>query len=535
MSVVKVFCSLVLFITLCASNSKALTDVDTIVVVDDRSYAVADFKIWWERYRDTPEQQIETIDSFIDWQLLLHEAKRMELDSLPGYQRKIEIFMNSRILMLLKNEEVDAKINLPDSLLYEHYLSEYTPARLVSLIECGSAELAERIAQIGSKQLNMQLLTEYSDQHSGSFVVHSPQWLRPQTTPVKWKSLLPTVRANGLSKSFTLDNHKVGLLFVAEEHGASDADFAAKKKNIVYELRKKKDQELTEKLLIDLRKKYNVRVDQLLLDEINLLSPDVSRLDDIVINSDKSTVTVRYFIEQCQRDQAFLQNKDRGDAKIQQAVKNQMANAMISNSLVSWEALDRHYEDVPPFKWDLQFYKEYRLVKEIENRLYSDVNISADVVSSFYQGHQEKFMQPEKVKVLILQDSKEKIFTVWTKSLVGGDPLEVAKTLGIATVTDLDNELPLTHFHPETVKMLGSLKVGEVSAPYIENGSSTLVKLYSRTKSRIEPLEKMRDGMQNMLMQQAKEKKRNDFLSNLKQTSVITVDTKRWQQLLEGD
>lgn len=519
-----------LFIT--SQSSATVKATDNLLQIGGRSYSVGDFKNWWERFRDDKSQKIDGIDTYIEWLLFLDEAKKMELDSLPEYRRKVDVFIKSRTLMLYKNEAIDSKIKLSDSFLYEIYLKDYVPRRLVSLIECNNFASAKKISDYAINDLNITTINSFVDQFPDDYVVHSSQWLRPLITPENWKKVLDNSKENSLSAPFLLDNERAGVLFVEQVNLATDTDFSSKKDTIFMRSRKKISQELTEKLLISLKKKYNVTVHQTLIDGVDLFDPDPTSLNDVVISSDNSNVKVHYLIEQCMRNKLFLKMKNREDPNIQKDVKDQMVDAMIANSLVSWEAAEQKYEEKEPFKDELLFHKQYSLFKAMENHIYSEVFVTQDQVNSFYTENQQSFTQQESVNIFMFRGEPDAIFKVWTKTLVGDDLLGNAAKFGVLTEMTPQTVIPLGHLQSESIKVLESLNEGDVSSPYRENDFTKLLKLVTRNKSTVEPLEKVQDGIIKMLLAQAKETKRRKYLEGLKGKNDIIINNTNWQAML---
>nr|MBF0220889.1 peptidyl-prolyl cis-trans isomerase [Desulfobulbaceae bacterium] len=513
---------------LCLFHSSPLFaefDDDKIVLrIDSTNYTVSDFKAWWERYRDDQDQKIEGIDTYLEWLLLLKEAKTMELDSLAEYRRKVDVFIKSRTLMLLQNDEIDSKIDLSDSRLYDQYLQEYVPRRLVALVECSNSSSADKLIRSIGLKSNISHISEFAAQNQDSCRVHSPQWLRPNTTPEAWKGLLDNMDSNSISTPFKLDNTEVGVLFVEEQVGAEQTDFMQKKGDILYRLRKELSQNLTEQLIIRLRKKYNVRVNKELIDAIDLYSPDETVLNEIVISSDRSNVTVQYFIDQCLKHISMFENKKRNNRNDQDGVKNQILNAMIANSLVSWEAMDRDYQNKPPFKDELLFHKQYRLVKDFEKRLYGDISVDQNEINQYYSDNRSDFITPEKVRIVLLQGTNEAIFNVWTRTLTGGELMEEADKLGVSVSMGSDIALPINHFQSETLYVLKALNEGDISAPYIENDTTKLLKLLSRTESGVAPLEKVQNEIVEILIKQKKDGVRAKFLDNMREKTNIKIE-----------
>ncbi len=82
--------------------------------INGRAYTAQDFRDWWHHFREEEMPFPPTPDPFVDWHLLVQEAQRMELTNSPSFQRKVQVFLRARSLMLLKHDEVDSRIRLDE-------------------------------------------------------------------------------------------------------------------------------------------------------------------------------------------------------------------------------------------------------------------------------------------------------------------------------------------------------------------------------------------------------------------------------------
>lgn len=406
-----------------------------LVVIDEQAYSVADYEHWWEYWRDSESQQPESVEPFVDWSLLVREAERMELFTVPEFKHKVQVFLKTRALMALKHEEIDSKAQVSD----EEVLAAY-----------GSTGTA-----------------------------------------------------------------------------AAPADAAKKKEELRRVLAKKKEDALTDRLVAALRQKYQVRVDQQVLNGIDLAAPEANDPQKIVIGSDRSTVTVGYFLEQY-RKQAEVARQPLGSPEAQLALKSQIANTMIANSLVEWEALARQYEERAPLRWAYQFYRQNRLLVELENRALGDLQTTDSEALAYYHGHADEFRRDEVVRLLVVNGEERAVKRVWAEALTGADLVTAAKENAVPVVRDAALEVATPQLSGPLREVLGTLKPGGLSQPFLDNGQSALLKLVDRKPGGLADFAGVEKAIKAKLMREKKAKRKQALLDTLRSRSAITVADEVW-------
>ncbi|MDD5757887.1 MAG: peptidylprolyl isomerase [Desulfobulbaceae bacterium] len=506
-----------------------------LATIDGQEYFADDYITWWTYWRDSEKQKPEGAQPFIDWMLMVREAERMDLASLPEFKHKIKVFLAARTLMLLKNEEIDSKIKLTDADIKRAYDLDYAPRRLVGALEFPTTEEATKFTeQHSGKALSLEQLQLMADEKpQPSFVLQQPQWLRPINTPAAWRPLLDQSLAGELRGPLPF-GEKTAMLYVAETKAADDEDFAKKKETIKTDLRKRGEQRLTEALVQALKTKYHVKLNEEVLEKINLSKDSANELNQVLIESDRSTVTVGYFLEQSRRE-TDITHRLPADRAGQTMMKRRLANTMIANSLISWEALDRHYEEREPLLPTYQFYRQNRLVAEIENRAPGDMQVSEAEIKTYYQTHLEEFKRPEMITGIMVEGNEPLIRKVWAESISGAELSKAAKDSGATIAVPPGVEVPLAHFSATAQEVLSSLKTGDMSQPFLDNGHSVVIKLNDRKAGAAAPLERVSNLIRGRIEAEKKAKRKQDLLDALKSRSTIIVNEDVWKKLVAED
>lgn len=122
-----VLCTL-FFVGISSHNACAWFWNDSVLMtINGEKYSTQDYRNWWQNWQEENMPLPESPDEFMNWQLMAQEGSRMQLESEPGYQRKVETFLKVRSLMILKNEEIDSKVKPTRKELWAMYEKDYCP------------------------------------------------------------------------------------------------------------------------------------------------------------------------------------------------------------------------------------------------------------------------------------------------------------------------------------------------------------------------------------------------------------------------
>jgi len=502
-----------------------------LAVIDGQEYFADEYRVWWEYWRESEKQKPESVQPFVNWMLMVREAERMDLSSLPEFKHKVDVFLEARTLMYLKRDEIDSKIDIQDVELKTAYDHDYVPRRLVGALEFSAKEEAKKFNdQYAGQALSIEQLQMMADEKPAPpFVLQQPQWLRPVNTPGAWRTVLDQATSGSLRGPLPL-GEKTALLYVAEVRAGDEDDYAKKKESIKNDLRKQREQTLTEQLVNTLKEKYHVRLDEQVLAKINLTDPGANDRKEVVIESDRSKVTVGYFLDQSRRE-TDITHRLPADTAAQMLMKQRLANTMIANSLVSWEGLSRHYEEKEPLRAAYQFYRQNRLMAELENRSPGDIQVADAEVSAYYQGHLEDFKRPEMILGVMVAGDEAVIRKVWAEAISGTELVKSAESNGVTVAVSPGTEVPLQHFSETAQKVLAALKTGDMSQPFLDSGRSVVIKLNERKAGSAAPLEMVAGAIKDRIVAEKKAKRKQGLLEALSSRSTVVVNDDVWPAL----
>jgi len=499
-----------------------------LVTINGVEYTADDFRSWWEKWREGDQPPPETPDEFIEWQLMAQEAEKMQLDQEPTFKRKVDTFLKVRSLMMLKAEEVDSKIEISDQKSWQLYLDEYNPRWRLHIfvfndqetaagyrgkLERGEVDIADVAAEVGSE---------------GGPAFYQEKVVRAPKLEEQWREALKDVPVGGFCEPFA--THGKFVLIRLEEVLAPDReDFAQVRGGILEKLRKQETARLTGELVERLKKKYELSVDQELLDGLKNQEPGKEEAARVLIHTNQQAITLGEFWAQLEKERKF-RRKFHFEAREFEELKQWVLGNIITQTLVSWESLNRHYEQRPPLQDLYAFYRRHRLVKEFERRfVHPKVTLTEEEAKGYYDQHQEEYLQPATVTFAQVSGEEEFMNKFWSEIQKGRDFFVVAKELLPAGA--VIRQVPLNHVQETVKKELDQLAKGETSRPFKEGGAFTVLKLIGRTEATPVPFEQVRGKIEEKLKKEKYRQARQDLLRTLKERSAIMVDEKQWSKV----
>lgn len=499
-----------------------------LATVNGTEYSAQDFKNWWWNWREEATPLPETPDVFVEWQLLVQEATKMQLFLEPSYRSKVGTFLKVRSLMLLQDEEINDKISIHDEDVRKLYREEYIPklrARVIYYIAGSPTE--ERITALRNGILSIEEFIALKPEEGGP-TYHEEKIFRIPQLQGEWRTLLEDAKVGEITQPVTMDKGIV-VLKVEERQDDDPQDLEQLKGIILKKVQTRKADELTARLVDILGKKYNVQVDEEVLAQIDLSPPPEELADKLVISSKQGDVTAANLWASLQSEKSFRE-KNKFPAEELDVLKKRVLASMIAQTVVSWEAADRHYEEKEPFKWVYRFYCDHRLNKEIEKRLVEPkVKVDESEIEQFYRENPERFSHPEMVDFVVLEGEAQTISAMWQKISTGHDFFEVAAEHIPGGPSP--QQMPVSQLGPELKEIVSSLRPGEVSLPFAFKNGSALVRLVQYKEKVSVPFVQVKEQIRQELSRLKYQQAREELLRRLKEGSEISINPKVWKKL----
>jgi parvulin-like peptidyl-prolyl isomerase len=429
---------------------------------------------------------------------------------------------------MLKNEEIDAKLELTPDQIRAHYEKEYCPQSQVEILYFHDLQIAEQAAaDLRSGRYDIGYFKERSNIHGGE-VFYQEKQLRPKKINPEWLETVAAMQVGDVSQPLLWKDGYMVFRLLSRTWFDQD-DFEAHKDRVKRELRKIHEAKATARLVGDLKEKYYVQIDQELLAALDPYDIKGANSDAILITSSKGDITVNQFLEQVRKQQKFFKGFGSEKEK-QEQLKQRVLNNILSQTLTTWAALDRQYEKRPPLQEVYQFYTQHRLIKELEKRLFDpEAVVSDEEVAAYYRQHEEEFTQPAQVRFARMEYNGELIDRVWAEIITGSDFNKVAEKYTGKPAAE--SEQYNGDLDPALKEVLDRLSPGEAAPPFLHNGQWLLVRLIDLRKSRVEPLEVAAHMISAKLQQEKFDRARMAFLDLLKTKVAITVNDSVWRTL----
>lgn len=523
-----VLCTL-FFVGIISTDARAWFWNDSVLLtINGEEYLVEDYRDWWQNWQEENMALPESPDEFIDWQLMAQEGSRMQLESEPSYQRKVETFLKVRSLMILKNEEIDSKAKPRRQDLWSVYEKEYCPRWKIAVFFFETEEQAAdkgkalRVGEISVEDLKALPAKE------GGPLFSEAKWLRYPQIKEDWLASLKGKKPGFITAPRAMGKHFIFLYF-AEEKGPEEEDFAKVKAGIQAKVKDQISADLTYKLVQRLKKQYQVVVDEDFLATIGETPLDLETSERPVVKTTQGDISAGALQAMMAKERQFRKQYN-FSPEDGESLKKRVVASMLAQTLISWEAMNRHYEEKGPFVAVYQFYRNHRLTKEIEKRfIRPNAKLAEGEAKAYYEVNQQKFSYPEMVSFVLAEGEEELIkrmrqditkgedfFAVTGKHFPGGLPVQ---------------QVPVDHLAAEMKEPLLALKKGEVSMPFAMQKNFALAKLVNRRPAMPVPFMQVKDEINKKLSDEKFAASRKDFLEQLKKKSSIKINSRTWNKL----
>ncbi len=498
-----------------------------LIEINGQKYTTKEFKVWWDYWKEKDMQFPKTPDKFIDWILLSNEAKAMGFDEEPSYKRKLRIFKEVRSLLQLRYDEVEKKININPDSLWEYYKKKFAPFYSIKILVTDNFSEANQWKQVLKNKKDFdKLFIKLKEKGKARDL----GWKRPINIPKEFKKIVLTSKKDEIYGPILYKSNYY-FLIITDKFAGSKKDYQKNHKSVAYNYRKFMEKKLTNDLINRLKKKYNVKVYWKLIDKINPfqnLSSDLK--NKIVINIDNKSLTAEGFKKQLEKDIKIRGLKSKLTAEKIKELKNGIVNGIISQTLTTIEALNRHYEKtvMKDIYW---FYKRNRLIKEFENKvIYPKIKITQEDVKKYYEEHKKDFITPELVEIAVIQTHDKKlIYNAYNRIKNGENFFEVAR------------EIQFHGARPELRRMDNLVKEMRITIERMRNGEVSpvikykdwyfIVKLIKKHKKEVHDFDKVKAKIKDIIFKKRFDKEMENYVKKLREKSKIKINEKLWRDI----
>ncbi len=500
----------------------------TLVSIAEESYSNEDFKVWWQNWQEKDMQLPESPAPFVDWILLYKEAERMKLYESPVYHKKILTFLKARTLMQLKAEEIDRKIKITDNALWKQYEKTHAPQYQLNIFFFKQQETAQAfVDKLGQTSISQEEFSSKHGRNDGYFSQRN-EWYRPLAINPGWLPVLDKLEKGKMSPPVPWKGDFV-VLRLQNILTANKDDFEMVKKQLRETVWKTEETRLTIDLLSKLRQQYHVKIDLERLEQLDTNASAEADSDEPLIFTDNGNISEKIVLAKIRQIHRFRkQNGFKVETDLQ--FKTKLVNGIIDQTLTSWEALARRYEQKPPFEAIYQFYCQHRMIKLLEERLFaSQTTVDEEEIKSYYQNNSALFTQPEIIRMTIVEGTKESLNALWLEVALGGDFILLAQQ---RTGHDVPvRDIPANHLNPKVKEVVDKLTINEVSQVFTVDDHVSLVQLIERKAAKTMPLSEVEKTIKESLYAAKLNTLRHDYLNKLRVEYAVETNNAVWQNL----
>lgn len=508
-----------------------------VVEIDDRDLTDVDFQDWWREWQDPQTPVPETPDEFIDWMLLAREAEQMQFHDNPSFRGKMNVFLKVRSLMMLRSEEIGERL-LPatDAQLDELYQGTYAPFLNLRMVALASEDEVSVIQNLLNGGLPLKEAAEQAGFNDPERFIEETGEMRPNKAPEPLREVALTLEPGQVSSPVVWKEVYYFIEVLSRRDGTKD-DFQSVRENLVKKYRKNEDIRLTTLLIKNLKEKHKIEIDYDFLSGMQSDGVAQGEEDRIVIKFGETEITAgRVF--QGVKKQLELPDGVKIEGEKFQKARDRVVNTIVTQSLLGVESLARHYEQRAPLKSTYEFYRQNRLIKELEREVIRpQIKIEeADIIKE-YEAHPDRYIKQKNLVDLLMVDTKsEKLAKVLGDQLkAGGDFGTIMKVLAPDGM-DVQRK-SVEGLVPEIREAVSSLAPGKSAGPISSDGKMHFVKFIGRVDRVMFTLEEVNALIKERLEEEKYTEVRNNYLQRLKQNSKIKINNSVWKktrrQLLE--
>ncbi|MBN2808876.1 MAG: peptidyl-prolyl cis-trans isomerase [Deltaproteobacteria bacterium] len=503
---------------------------EPLLKVNDSAYESSDFRIWWQEWREPESKLPKELTPFIEWVLLVQEARKMELEENREYRRKVEIFLKSRSLMMLKQEEVDNHLKEPArEVLWADYEKLYQPILELKILQVAEPAAAEEILDACVKGAEPKAAALAAGIIEPRFILR--KGVRPHSVSEDFKPLFTASPEEGRFHLVAGGGGSFMVIEVVGKQVASDEDYEAQVEGLRKNYFRNLERKLNAALLDKLRQKYKPVIDEEAWAAIETLKAGDAALKKTVITIAELEIPAWQIVRLIENERKMFRDRQGQASMTIDNIKKLVLDNVLAQTLVGLEAHNRHYEKISPFKETYDFYCQRRLIKELENSvLWPQVVVNEADIKAEYERMVDHFSQSDEVEVAWVELADERLSQLITAELnQGRDFFKVMEPYfpqGVEYAREKEDRL-----RPDLRDIVSRLEPGQVSAPEKKGEKTFFVKLIRRLGGQHLPLTEVSEMLAGRMREERFVKARRELLETLKSRSQIVVKERTWRRL----
>jgi parvulin-like peptidyl-prolyl isomerase len=503
-----------------------------LVTINGTGFSTDDYRAWWREWREAEMPVAQSPDAFVDWVLLYQEAQAMELDQNPDYKRKLAVFLKVRSLMQLKQEEVTSHTRMPaDKELWDDYIKEHTPIYNLRLVSVNSIEAAEAIRQVLAGGAALSETVKLAGLEKASEVLDATGPLRAEKLPEPIRSALADAIVGQVGGP-VFYGHVWYFYEVLDRNDGNETDFSGFKDELIRQALKRQENRLTFELVEFLKKQYQVMVNEDLIAGMTPEGFPEESADQVAVQVGKTMLPVKNLYRAVAKEHALRGSAQRNPENFENT-KKRVINEAVIQTVTGLEAINRHYEDRPPLQQTYAFYRQHRLIKELEKTLILPAVKVGDAeaeAEAYYNEHPELFSRGGLVELAMVETKETALAERLEMQLKAGEEFfQVMQPLaptGVETSRVLVDRL-----QPVLRKAVEALAPGQVSGAVRDGETIYFLKLIREGEKEFISFTKVAEQILTQLHETRFADDKARLLKQLRSRSTIDVNRSEWNKL----
>ncbi|MEN8263770.1 MAG: peptidylprolyl isomerase [Nitrospirota bacterium] len=508
----------------CATFSQS---PDVLAVVDNEPVTIKDLSYSLEvahRKQDLAYGSEMNIPSYVqklvDDKLVVHEARRMQLDQNQAVQQKMDAYLLRESVVRLHDEEILQKISVSDDDVVSFYNKRYQQF-YVDFIESDSEEKINDVLEQLKNGADFQKLSK--DYPVSSYTKNSEGRveLKGHSIETQLQEIL-----FGLSPGENSDViPKIDKYFIVQLIDRQDPPIENLEKirgQLKKYLKKQKEAERSKEYLAELHEQSDVNIDRDILEEIRL---DIEKGErEKWLEDDRPLVTVydavlpvRVFAEKVTED--FDKSKDT------------IINGWLDMHLVDHAALNRHYEKETVLSEQIGRYEDQLLKNMYINKIVlPQIKVSEELLRQYYDENKEHYTDPPRFKIeqLVLK-AEEEAREIFNSLKEGGDFTWLAQNM--IEKSSGSKEVASEWFtkgslDPAVGEIIDTLEPGDFSPVLKVLDRFKIIRLLEKAEGKTKGFNKIRDILVRHYIENQREKIYRETVDKLKEYADVKVNEK---------
>lgn len=465
----------------------------------------------------------ELLEKVIDKQLLLQEAKRVEMDRDPQVEHSVERLRAARASEKFYRDKVTHQVSIPEEAVAEAYkrIGDRFQARHILVENREAVEKALSRIKAGTDfgQVAVEVSQANTAAKGGYLGVIRFGQIEPELEDKLW--LLQTGET---SEPFET-SEGWNLLHVTERQSVEPPPLEKVQTQLRGILTKRETTRLQDELYRELESRWKPQTDDTILQSI------VTARDKRDLNSDAAIVTIgddKITIAQILPQIDFDKIQKLAGPIAIRAIRN-MLNGDILGILVRKEALADGYGKKPEIEKEAEALRDKMAMELLLDRVaFAKLEAGDDAAEAYWKSHAEKFTEPAAVKLSVIFTTSEDAARKILGDLHDGADFAVLarKMSEHRPSADLGGDLGWVNkgrLQPEIEKVAFSLKTGELGMARMEAGYM-IVRVEAKKPERLKPFTEVKEQAKDLALQEKARATLKVWVTKLREASVIEID-----------